>query len=106
MRHGAGLLLITTLALLDPSAADAADIAEGAKLARTICAACHSIADDPGARSAVVDAPRFMDIAAAPATTETSLKVFLQSTHKTMPNFILSAVERDAVVGYILSLRK
>jgi mono/diheme cytochrome c family protein len=102
MRRGLAMAVM----ILAAPAADAADVAAGAKLARAHCAECHSIADDPGARSVNALAPRFADVANAPSTTETALKVFLQSPHRNMPDFILSAAERDAVVAYILSLRR
>ena len=41
-----------------------------------------------------------------PSTTELSLKVFLRSSHKSMPNFILQPEEADDIVAYILSLRR
>lgn len=41
-----------------------------------------------------------------PSTTELSLKVFLRSSHKNMPNFILSPEEIDSVTAYILGLKK
>jgi mono/diheme cytochrome c family protein len=35
-----------------------------------------------------------------------SLRVFLQTPHANMPNFQLSRAETDAIVAYILSLRR
>ena len=48
----------------------------------------------------------FAEIANVPSTTELSLKVFLGSSHKSMPNFILQPEETDDIVAYILSLRR
>ena len=48
----------------------------------------------------------FAEIANVPSTTELSLKVFLRSSHKSMPNFILQPAEADDIVAYILSLRR
>ena len=39
-------------------------------------------------------------------TTELSLKTFLRSDHKTMPNFIIEPYDADVLVAYILSLRR
>lgn len=39
-----------------------------------------------------------------PSTTELSIKVFLRSTHPTMPNIILSPKETNSVAAYIVSL--
>jgi len=40
-----------------------------------------------------------------PSTNELAIKVFLRTSHPTMPNFILSPEEIDSVAAYILSLR-
>ena len=40
-----------------------------------------------------------------PSTTELALKVFLQSSHPTMPNVVLTAEQRGDLVNYILSLK-
>ena len=42
----------------------------------------------------------------SPATTALSLKVFLQSSHKDMPNLILKPAEADDIIAYILSLKR
>lgn len=78
---------------------------EGLRVARQWCAACHVVSPDmpPPAADA---APSFPGVAARATTTETSLRVFLQTPHPSMPNWQLSRGELDAVVGYILSLRR
>ena len=81
------------------------DVAAGHKLAVKECSRCHSI----GGRDPILqhyNAPRFDDVAAKPQTTVISLRAFLQSSHPTMPNFVLSETERDNVIAYILSLRR
>ena len=72
------------------------DSAAGERLAAANCAKCH---DAHGA------APAFTKIAAMPSTTQTSLGVFLQTSHGSMPNLILSATDRNNLIAYILSLR-
>jgi len=72
------------------------DPAAGERLAVANCAKCHD------ARGA---APAFTKIAAMPSTTQTSLGVFLQTSHGSMPNLILSATDRNNLIAYILSLR-
>jgi hypothetical protein len=37
--------------------------------------------------------------------TDRALRVWLQSSHPTMPNFILSGDEKNDVIAYILSLQ-
>ncbi len=88
------LLLLATL----PSALgqQLGDPAAGERLAAANCAKCH------GAHGA---APAFTKIAAMPSTTQTSLGVFLQTSHGSMPNLILSAADRSNLIAYILSLR-
>jgi mono/diheme cytochrome c family protein len=89
-----GLLLLAIL----PSALgqQLGDPAAGERLAAANCAKCHS-AD--GA------APAFTKIAAMPSTTQTSFGVFLQTSHASMPNLILTAADRNNLIAYILSLR-
>jgi mono/diheme cytochrome c family protein len=89
-----------------PAFAQGADPAEGARLAEAECAACHAVGADPRAKSADAKAPRFLDVAKMPSTTELSIKVFLRSSHRNMPNFILSPEESDAIASYILGLKK
>jgi hypothetical protein len=71
------------------------DPAAGEPLAAANRAKCHA----PGA------APAFTKIAAMPSTTQTSLGAFLQTSHGSMPNHILSAADRNNLIAYILSLR-
>ncbi len=50
-------------------------------------------------------AKTFQEIASNPARTEMSLRVFLSSDHRKMPRLILTDLEIDNVIAYILSLR-
>jgi mono/diheme cytochrome c family protein len=68
------------------------------------CAQCHDISRGGGPSPNLL-APRFSDVARHPATTALSLRVFLQSMHQNMPDFLLSARERDEIITYILSLK-
>jgi mono/diheme cytochrome c family protein len=79
------------------------DGSSGYRLASTWCSDCHAIE-----RSAVTigkPAPNFAAIANLPSTTELSLKVFLQTSHKSMPNFIIKPNDANDLVAYILSLK-
>ncbi|HLX98425.1 MAG TPA: c-type cytochrome [Roseiarcus sp.] len=91
---GSALFLVATL----PSVLgqQSADPVAGERLAAANCTKCH------GAHGA---APAFAKIAAMPSTTQTSLGVFLQTSHASMPNLILSAADRNNLIAYILSLR-
>lgn len=87
-----------------PALAASADPSFGAKLAKAECATCHAVGSDAAAKSPDAKAPRFVDVAKMPSTTELSLKVFLRTPHRNMPNLILSPEEIDAVAAYILAL--
>lgn len=50
--------------------------------------------------------PNFQSVADMTSTTELSLKVFLRSNHKNMPNLILTEAESDDIIAYILSFKK
>lgn len=47
----------------------------------------------------------FKDVANNPGMTGTALAVWLQTSHPTMPNFILEKQDMLNVVAYILSLK-
>jgi len=86
------------------SGAQTADSSVGRHLAETVCSACHQTsADSPPGKNP--DAPSFVDVSQMPSTNERAIKVFLRTSHPTMPNFILSPEEIDSVAAYILSLR-
>lgn len=104
------LAFLSTLAFLSgalaPALAQSADPSVGARLVEGDCATCHAVGADPNAKSRDPKAPRFIDVAKMPSATELSLKVFLLSSHRSMPNFILSPEEIDSVASYILGLKK
>lgn len=87
-----------------PAIAASADPRTGEQIVKSECASCHAVGRDAGETSADPKAPRFLDVAKMPSTTELSLKVFLRSPHKNMPNIILSREEMDSVASYILGL--
>jgi mono/diheme cytochrome c family protein len=76
----------------------------GHALASQICAQCHAV-DKQSSSSPVAAAPRFEDVANSPGITATALKAFFQTSHRTMPNVILTADQMDGLVAYILSLK-
>lgn len=79
---------------------------EGARLAQAVCAGCHGVSADANVPGPDPKAPHFVDVAAMPSTTALSVKVFLRSSHKDMPNIVLDDKEIDAISSYILDLRK
>jgi cytochrome c len=76
----------------------------GHRLADAWCNECHAIeAMTAGNADA---APAFAAIANQPSTTELSLKVFLRTSHRSMPNLVIAPDQADDLVNYILSLKR
>jgi mono/diheme cytochrome c family protein len=98
------LLLVAALAV--PVSALGQQLAgnpsSGHQTATTVCASCHQVV---GGTSGL-GPPNFVDIANMPSTTALSLKVFLRSSHKEMPNLIISESDTDDVIAYILGLKQ
>lgn len=110
--HIGGAIVIALIAMLlirlhnasGATAIDADSATAGRKLADAWCKTCHTI-DASGARTEN-GAPDFAAVANMPSTTELSLKVFLQSNHRNMPNLMLTPEQRGDIVNYILSLKR
>ena len=99
------LTAATLLALSSPALAQApGHMDKGSALAHSICAQCHAVGRGR-ARSPNPMAPRFSDVAATPGMTDRALRVWLQSSHPTMPNFMLNRDDTDDLVAYILGLK-
>ena len=80
------------------------DAEAGHTLAARWCAVCHEVEASP--QHAPDVPPTFAAIAANPATTEQAIKVWMQTSHPSMPNLRLTGEETNDVAAYILSLRK
>jgi mono/diheme cytochrome c family protein len=76
----------------------------GHRLADAWCKQCHAI--DAGTAGASNPAPDFAAIASQPSTTALSLKVFLKTSHRSMPNLVIAPDQADDLVDYILSLKR
>ena len=81
------------------------DIGKGQNYARAHCAECHAVEQASDDMSPDFAAPRFVDVANTPGMTARALAVWMQTSHPTMPNFIIPEPERDDVIAYILSLK-
>lgn len=79
------------------------DGSQGYRLASAWCRGCHAI--ESAAVNTTKPAPDFVAVANMPSTTELSLKVFLRSNHRSMPNFIIRQNDIEDIVTYILSLK-
>jgi len=105
MRHvfALGIVIGTALATLQLLYAQdlPGNVEAGHRLAIDWCTGCHSV--EP--KTVGIFAADFAEIAKLPSTTALSLKVFLQTSHKNMPNFMLQPGEADDIVAYILSLK-
>ena len=109
--HGLAVIAVALLALLiirlhsaGGATSAAGGATEGRRLAEAWCKACHVI--DVGTASTAGPAPDFAAVANQPSTTELSLKVFLGTNHRNMPDLILTTDQADALVRYILSLKR
>jgi mono/diheme cytochrome c family protein len=75
----------------------------GHTLAQAWCASCHAV--EKFAIPLDHKAPAFTAIAAMKSTTPLAIRVFLQSSHEPMPNFILKKQDIDDLTAYIMSLK-
>jgi mono/diheme cytochrome c family protein len=100
-----GWLICTFWVAAGPAAAQdlPGDPAAGASLAREVCAKCHLVTEDQMIDPAV--GPSLLELAEHPATTELSLRAFLQTPHPTMPNLMLTPEETDDIIAYLLALK-
>lgn len=81
------------------------DVAEGDRLAHTLCINCHVVdIDGPLVRTDRV--PSFTWVAQQPGSTRDSITVWLSTSHERMPDFTLTRAEIRQLTAYILSLRK
>jgi hypothetical protein len=79
-------------------------VSAGRQLAEAWCKECHTFEmSDAGTMGR---APDFTRIANRTSTTELSLKVFLRTNHRSMPNLIIAPGEADDLAQFILSLKR
>ena len=98
------IVIAVVLATSEPIQAQNIDgsVERGLALTRAWCAQCHRV--EPGRFG--IFAADFEEVANLPSTTALSLRVFLQSNHKEMPNFDLKPTEAGDIIAYILSLKR
>ena len=85
------------------NASGAGNTSAGYRLAEAWCKECHAINAAPsGARRG----PAFTAIANRTATTALSIKVFLKTSHRSMPNLVIAPNQADDLADYILSLKR
>lgn len=98
------LAALFLIRLHNASGAQSSSAAAGHRLAEAWCKECHSI--DAATIGTANPGPDFIKVANQLSTTALSLKVFLQSSHRSMPNLILKPDEADNLINYILSLKR
>src|ERR1700757_3307546 len=76
----------------------------GLFLAERLCAECHAVQKEYS-RSPNANAPRFQAVAAIPGMTATALSAALNTSHRAMPNIMLTADEQADIIPYILTLK-
>ena len=96
------LLTIFFALLFAPTvnAEEPGDPRAGLAFARAHCTECHAIRDTDDT-SPNFDAPPVANVAKTPGITGRALAVFLQTSHPTMPNFVVGQKDRDNVIAYI-----
>jgi mono/diheme cytochrome c family protein len=97
---------VVSAGLLLPVGAQQIDPTVGRHLAETICSECHQFAPGAAPKNPKFGAPSFADISRMPSTNGVAIKVFLRTSHPTMPNIMLSSDEIDSFAAYIMSLAK
>lgn len=96
--------VILFLFVLGVEPALAQDVAGGKQVAQTLCRGCHDIGNRPAPSLGL--APSFVKIANTKGMTQTSVQVFLSTSHEVMPNYSLSPKQMRDVAAYIMTLRK
>ena len=93
------LLLVAVMAL--PRAATAGDAANGEKLAKRWCAACHVVATDQ--KSGNTQVAPFSVIAQMPGFDAAKLALYLLTPHPKMPDMSLSRAEAADLAAFIVT---
>lgn len=100
-------VVVAAVLILLPTAAGAVELGNaqlGKEYAAKVCADCHDI--EPGGEfSTNPAAPSFQEVADTQGMSPRALAVWLQSSHPTMPDFILADDQIDNLIAYIMSLK-
>ncbi len=94
-----GALLSLAMTAMLTQAAMAASSANGEKMARRWCAACHVVAKDQA--SGTTQAPPFSGIANRPGFDASKLALWLLLPHPRMPDMNMSRSEAEDLAAYI-----
>jgi mono/diheme cytochrome c family protein len=97
-------LLLIRLHNAGGAAAEQDSISNGRRLAEAWCKKCHSL--EAASAGSLGRAPDFVQIANRISTTGMSLKVFLHSNHRNMPDLMIAPDQADDLTQFILSLKR
>ena len=86
------------------SAQESGDARRGHQLAEMTCAQCHAV-EKGRMRSRNGQAPTFETIATTRGINPMAIRVALRTSHREMPNLMLSNEEVDDVIAYIGTLK-
>ena len=95
-----GMLLLAAVTAL-PQVANTADAANGEKLAKRWCAACHVVATDQ--KSGNTHVAPFSAIAQMPGFDAAKLALYLLTPHPRMPDMSLSRAEAADLAAFIVT---
>jgi mono/diheme cytochrome c family protein len=99
------LLLLSVALAVTTSARAAEDVGDpqaGFEYAKEVCSTCHGISAE---KSPMPKATRFREVADRPGITGTALRVWMETSHPTMPNIIIEKQDMLNVIAYMLSLK-
>jgi mono/diheme cytochrome c family protein len=99
------LVLIGTLIVSEQTLAqEMGSAGRGRALARQECAQCHAV-EKQQPQSPDEDAPSFQQIASTPGMNAIALSAALNTSHRSMPNLVLTPDDQSDIVAYVLSLK-
>jgi len=102
-------ILLAMACLLSSTLAGAQNLpgnpATGKELALRKCSNCHVVSSTQ-TRPATDGVPTFDQLARDPATSLSSLRLFLQAPHRPMPDPMLTRSEIDDLASYIVGLSR
>ena len=102
--YGTVLAAAEFLLPADVRAQEVGDSQIGLAFALAHCSECHNV-KGTGNKSPNPSAPSFASVAKTTGMTGRALAVWLQTSHPTMPDFIISAEDRNNIIAYIMSLQ-
>jgi hypothetical protein len=95
---------VVALMVSPAASAELGDILRGRTYAEAVCSGCHAVAPE-AIMSPRSEATPFSVVSRTPGINEQSLAVFLQTSHASMPNLVVTGQNRDDLIAYIVSLR-